>query len=300
MSDLHRLFHSPHHLAVFEAAARLGSFTAAARELNVSQPAVSASVRQVETALGLTLFVRGHRSVTLTDAGRELASEATEGFQRMVRAGERLRAAHRGGHVTLAISSAFAAYWMAPRLGDFRARHRDIDLRLQTTDKDIDLTAEGLSLGVRRGDGNWRGYDSALIAEERLRAVAAPRYLAQAGPFRSLLALTRSRLIHLDEPFRPRPTWADWFAAMGQPYADMGDGLRLNDYAIVLQTAMAGEGVSLGWAHIVDRLIGLDLLAPAGEWEWRSGQGFWLIWSSSAPLSHDAEQVRDWIISAAA
>lgn len=296
MPDLHRLFHSPHHLAVFEAAARHLSFTRAAAELNVSQPAVSAAIKQIEATLGAALFTRGHRSVTLTEAGRELSGEVTDGFQRMIRTGERLRAAHRGRHVTLSISSAFAAYWMAPRLGDFRALHRDIDLRLQTTDKDIDLAAEGLSLGVRRGDGDWKGYDSALIAPERLMAVAAPRYLAQAGPFRSLLALSRARLIHLDEPFRPRPSWTEWFHALGQPYADLGDGLRLNDYAIVLQTAMAGEGVSLGWAHVVDRLISLGLLAPVGDWVWNSGRGFHLIWPTAAPLSDDAARVRDWII----
>jgi len=299
MKEFHDLVHSPHHLLVFEAAARHASFTRAAAELNVSQPAVSLAIKQLETTLGARLFARGHRSVSLTEAGEMLFHDVSSGFTRILETARLLRRQGRQSHVTLSVSTAFASYWMVPRLAVFHAEHADIDLRLQTTDKDIDLAQEGLSLGVRRGDGNWRGYESALIAAEELVPVASPRYAEARSPITTLDDLARRRLIHLEEPYRPRPTWKDWFAAMDRPFRDSGEGLRLNDYALVIQAAMAGEGIAMGWRHVVDTPLEQNLLVRIGPWSWTSPVGFYLIWSSDADLSPEAEAVRDWIIETA-
>ena len=299
MRDLRELVHSAHHLVVFEAAARHGSFTQAARELNVSQPAVSLAVKQLESALQVPLFARGHRSIALTPAGETLFQDVASGFARILETARRLQRQGRGGHVTLSVSTAFANYWMVPRLAHFHRRHPGLDLRLQTTDKDLDLAEEGLSLGVRRGTGTWRGYSSALIAGEELVAVAGPRFAGARPRIATLDALAAQRLIHLEEPFRPRPTWSDWFGAMGGTYRDSGLGLRLNDYALVIQAAMAGEGIALGWRHVVEGLIEQGLLVRIGPWAWRTTSGFYLIWSNRVELSAPATLVRDWIVEAA-
>ena len=198
--------------------------------------------------------------------------------------------------MTLSVSTAFANYWMVPRLAELHRQHPDIDLRLQTTDKDLDLAQEGLSLGVRRGTGDWPGYDGVKIAADVLIPVASPRFLRGCGPLDSLSALAAQRLVFLEEPFRPRPTWRDWFAAQGFDYRDSGEGLRLNDYALVIQAAMAGEGIALGWLHIVENLLQQDLLEPAGPWRWETENSHYLIWSNRTALSEPAEIVRDWII----
>lgn len=299
MQKLRELIHSPHHLLVFEAAARHQSFTLAARELNVSQPAVSLAIRQLETALGVRLFERGHRSVVLTRAGATLFQEVSLGFGRILETAKLLQREMRQSHVTLSASTAFANYWMVPRLSDFRARHPEIDLRLQTTDKDLDLAEEGVSLGIRRGDGTWRGYDCLLIANEELFPVASPAVAEAVADANALEALARARLIHLEEPYRPRPAWADWFSGLGGRLRDDGKGLRLNDYALVIQAAMAGEGIALGWAHIVERLLEQRLLVRVGERRWRSKSGFYLIWSNRTELSEQAEAVKGWIIETA-
>ncbi|MEM6422042.1 MAG: LysR substrate-binding domain-containing protein, partial [Pseudomonadota bacterium] len=189
-----------------------------------------------------------------------------------------------------------ANYWMVPRLQDFHRRHPGIDLRLQTTDKELDLAQEGISLGVRRGTGHWPGYAAGLIAEERLFAVASPRWIAANPPVETAEALRAARLIHLEEPYRIRPSWGDWFAQLGLPYRDAGDGLRLNDYALVLQAAMAGEGIAMGYAHVTEHLIAQGLLARVGPWDWRTGQGFHVVWSDRSALSANAAAVRDWIL----
>ena len=122
MRNLWKLVRSPRHLLVFEAAARLSSFTKAAAELNVSQPAVSLAVRQLETALGLRLFTRGHRAIALTRAGERLFDDVTFGFSRILETAAQLHRQGRKSHVTLSVSTAFANYWMVPRLAQF---HRD-------------------------------------------------------------------------------------------------------------------------------------------------------------------------------
>lgn len=296
MQELRDLIHSPHHLMVFEAAARYQSFTKAASELNVSQPAVSLSVRQLESALGVHLFTRQHRSVTLTEAGEILYRDVSLGFGRILETAKLLRRKSRRSHVTLSASTAFANYWMVPRLSDFRARHRDIDLRIQTTDKDLDLAEEGISLGIRRGDGAWRGYECQLIAEEVLFPVASPGDTQAHTAVRTLRALASQRLIHLEEPYRPRPNWTNWFSGLGTKFKDNGTGLRLNDYALVIQAAMAGQGIAMGWSHIVERLIEQKLLQRVGDWQWCTRSGFYLIWSNRTSLSAQAEAVKSWII----
>ncbi len=296
MRELRRLIHSPHHLFVFEVCGRLLSFTRAAEELGVSQPAVSLAIRQIEQAIGQDLFERRHRAIRLTDAGERFYNEVSASFERLLRGAREVNRNPDTDLVTLSISTAFANYWIMPRLTRLHRSHPDIDLRLQVVDKDIDLEHENVSLGIRRGRGNWAGYDSATIAREELYAVASPAYLsANPGPA-SIDDLLLHQFIHLEEPYRPRPKWRDWFESFGVDFVDKGEGLRLNDYALVIQAAMAGEGIAMGWRHVVDALIGKRLLVPVLPHSWVTGEEFHLIWSDRNTLTEPAQQVRDWII----
>ncbi|MEL6999014.1 MAG: LysR substrate-binding domain-containing protein [Pseudomonadota bacterium] len=294
-SLLHQI-DSLHHLAAFEAAARHGSFTRAAEELNVSQPAISQSIRKLELAVGVRLFQRMHRSIALTDAGAMLAHDVSEAFGRIHATVTHLGRIGRTDHVTLSVSTAFANYWMVPRLQAFHERYPGVDLRLQTTDKELDLAHEGISLGVRRGHGSWEGYDAALIAPERLIAIASLGWVARNDVPTTMPELAATALTHLEEPFRARPGWMDWFRHFGHAYRDPGTGLRLNDYALVLQATMAGEGIALGFSHVVEGLIAQGLLAQIGDWDMLTGPGYHLVWSNRQALSESAIIVRDWIV----
>ncbi|RKF16259.1 LysR family transcriptional regulator [Roseovarius spongiae] len=296
MQELWKLVASPRHLLVFETAARHGSFTRAAREMNVQQPAVSAAIKQLEEALGTALFTRAHRSVTLTPAGERLYTDVSGAFARVLDSARTLATRHAGNRVTLSASTAFAHYWMVPRLAGFHAANPDTDLRLQTSDREPDIDAEGLSLAIRRGNGNWPGCDAALIAPEVIAPIAAPRVMAAAINLRSIATLGNQPLIHLEEPVRDRPTWADFFRHWQAPYAEPHGGLRLNDYALVLQATMAGEGFALGWRHTTAFLVQQGLLAERADWAWETGAGFYLVWSNGAPLSAEALAARDWLI----
>lgn len=180
MQELWRHLSSPRHLVVFEAAARLGSFTKAATEMNVQQPAVSASIRQLEESLGTALFLRSHRKVALTAAGERLLSDVTLAFEHLAQSAAAIRQLSRPEYVTLNASTAFNNYWIMPRLADLQTQHPEIDLRLQSSDREPDIDAENISLAVRQGNGSWPGCDSALIAEEVIYPVAAPRTMSAA------------------------------------------------------------------------------------------------------------------------
>jgi DNA-binding transcriptional LysR family regulator len=296
MRELIRRVGSVHNLVIFEATARLGSFSRAASELSLSQPAVSQAVRRLETAIGARLFQRHHRTISLTDAGARLHADVTDGFSRILATVRQINRSARGDHVTLLVSTAFATWWLVPRLAEFRARHPSVDLRLETLDTEADVSSETSSLAVRRGLGQWPGYSSALITPERLIAVASPALLARLPPIQAVSDLTHLPLIHLDEPHRYRPGWTDYFNHFGIAYRDRGDGLRLNDYALVLQAAMAGEGIAIGWKHVCARPMEQGLLAAAGPGLWETGSAFHLVWSQAAPLIDNAVLVRDWIL----
>lgn len=299
MRKLEQQVGSAHNLVAFEAAARHLSFSRAAEELSVTQPAVSQSVRRLEEVLGARLFLRLHRSLALTDAGRRLAEELGDAFDRIQSVARQIGREAAQGHVTMLVSTAFATWWLVPRLSAFHRLHPDIDLRLETVDRDIDIARQATTLAVRRGDGAWPSYAAALIAPERLTAVASPDLLQRYGMPETPADLAALPKIHLDEPHRFRPGWPDFLAAAGLSWTDRGDGLRLNDYALVMQAAQAGEGVALGWAHICDRPVRQGVLRQVGPWSWTTGAGFHLVWSEPEVLTPQTRIVRDWVLEAA-
>jgi len=296
MDTVRRLLPSPGHLIAFEAAGRLGSFTDAGRELNMSQAAVSYAVRGLERQLGLRLFRREHRRVTLTDAGARFFADVTQGLGVIRRSAETLRAEARGDHVTLAASTAFASFWMMPRLQRFRDALPGLDLRLQTSDRDLDLLAETIPLGIRGGaPQDWPAYDARPLAREEIVAVASPAYVRAQGAPRVPAELVAHRLIHLDEPYRPAADWRDWFASAGLAPGGVPRGLVINDYALVMQAVLEGEGVALGWWHLVGRLVQAGLLVQLTVHRLSTGGIFHVVWPRSLPLSRQAAAVRDWL-----
>ncbi|MEM7215034.1 MAG: LysR substrate-binding domain-containing protein [Pseudomonadota bacterium] len=288
---------SPKSVIVFDAAARLGSFTLAADELNMQQPSVSAAIKQLEQTIGVQLFLRGHRKVALTNAGERLFSGVNQGLNGIERAMDAVQEMRQSAHVTLNSSSAFSYYWMIPKLHLLRELHPEIDLRMQTSDREPNLDIENIDLGIRLGNGNWDDCHSKRIADEAIFPVASPLVMASAKNLRAIPNLLHERLIHLEEPIRERPTWEQWFNHHGIRDCKLQKGLRLNDYAMVLQAAVAGEGFAFGWRHIVQNLIDRNLLTGREEWTWKTGNGFFLVWSKTKPLSHQSTLVRDWIVS---
>jgi len=296
MQSLRHLLPSAGSLIVFEAAGRLASFTAAGRELGMTQAAVSYAIRGLEDQLSAKLFQRRHRQVLLTEAGERFHADVTLGLSHIRKSAEELRARAGGMHVTLSASTAFASFWMMPRLQKFRDDLPGIDLRIQTADRDLDLVAEGIPLGIRGGDAaDWPDYELLQIADEAVYPVAGPAYLARAGTPMTPAEMTLHHLIHLDEPYRPAATWNEWFQSAGLNGAVAKRGLVINDYVLVIQAVMEGQGIALGWRHLTDRLIAAGLLVRLSDHVMTTDKGFHVAWPRNRVLSESAEKVRDWL-----
>lgn len=297
METLRQLLPSLNSLVVFEAAGRLGSFSAAARELGMTQAAVSYAIARLEDQLGTALFLREHRRVRLGAAGQRFHADVSLGLSHIRRSAQGLRAAASGSHVTLACSTAFASFWMVPRMQRFREDLPKIDLRIQTSERDLDLLGEGIPLAVRGGaPGDWPQYHARVLAPEEIYPVCGAGYLARTAAPAQAADLLGHRLIHLDEPFRSATTWADWFGSVGVDRRRVPKGLQINDYVLVVQAVIEGQGVALGWRHLVEGLVEKGVLVRLTDHVLSTGKDFHVIWPREAPLSPAAEAVRDWLI----
>lgn len=229
-------------LRAFEAAARHLSFTRAAAELCVTQTAVSHQIKQLEAHLGVALFRREPRRLTLTPDGQAWAREMRDVFERLFDAHRRLRARARTARPVLAVSviPSFAARWLVPRLGRFVAQHREVDVHISADERVVDFAAEPFDLGIRYGQGRYPGLVVEKLADDAFVVVCAPSLRA-----RKRLAspddLRRHVLLRDDEP----GAWEKWLARNGVRDVDPARGSMLADSAMLVAAAVEGQGVAL-------------------------------------------------------
>ena len=284
-------------LAVFEAAARLGSFTAAGRELGMSQPAVTRQIRDLEHRLGVDLFVRTANRSQLSDAGRRLRDHVSAGFD-AIEAGLAELADHAGTFV-LAVHPGIAQAWVVPRLDQINDVLGDLDLRLWLFDRDIELASGGYDAAIRVGDGTFPGQTAHLLFPEVVVPVAAPALAAEYGLTENSTAddVYLAPFVHMDDGDHPWMTWADWLADFGITLRRQPGRVLFHNYPMVLQRALLGHGVALGWRPLVDEYVEGGALQVVGP-EVRSHRGYYITWPAGRPTVA-VEALTDWLISAA-
>lgn len=284
-------------LAFFEAAARHLNFTAAAHELGATQPAVSHRVREVEDHLGVALFRRLHRGVALTDEGARLFEAVGESLRAIRAAAAEIRARRARNVLSLVTDFGFAAHWIMPRLPRLREALPELELRITTTQYAFDLLREPADFAIEFGSGQWDGCEAELLFPEIAVPVCSPGFLAAHGPIREASDLAALPLLHLEavEPAR-WVSWDDWFAAQGVGRAGTGRNIHFNDYSFIIQAAMAGQGVALGWRPLVDELLDNGLLATALDLPIRTSRGYFLVSPLPALLTSVQSSFRDWLL----
>ena len=251
-------------LRAFEAAARLLSFTKAARELHVTPAAVSHQIRGLEEYLGVTLFRRTTRRLYLTEQGARAAEHFSEGFDRILRGVDLLRSSGDGGMLTIGTTPSFATRWLVPRLGRFTRRFPDIQLRLHVGTGPVDFDRDEIDVAIRFGGGAFDGMQAVPLFDECIAPLASPSLVRQHS-LRRPADLARVPLLHDGSMRRAgrRTGWPDWFRAAGESNVDSGLGLHFDDGALVLQAAALGRGVALGrLAYAMDDLAARRLRLP--------------------------------------
>lgn len=236
-------------LRAFEAAARLMSFKRAAAELAVTPTAISHQIRQLEEALGVSLFERRTRQVVLTEAGRHLQPDLVQAFDLMAAAVERTRAQPGRKVATLSATLAFTAKLLVPRAAAFPARNPGWDLRLHASDDPVDLAGGEADAAIRYGLGRYPGLAAQPLLTDHFAPMASPRL-----GLGNVADLKRVSLIHFEWGAQATkisvPTWRAWverarITDRNLSGIDPESGITFNDENSAIQAAIAGQGVAL-------------------------------------------------------
>lgn len=244
---------SPVHLnalRAFEAAARHQSFSAAATELHVTPAAVGQLVRALEDWLGTPLFLRGtsgRARLIPTEAAERALPDIRAGFDRLALGLDRLKEGSTSGVLTVAISPAFAAKWLLPRIESFHTAWPDTDVRLDTNNKPVDFIAQRIDIGVRYGTGSWPGLMAEKLLDEEIFPVCSPQLLREHRRLQKPKDLGRETLIHdmTMDSHVGYPNWDTWLKKAGVTGIATKRGMKINNAAAVLQAAIDGQGIAL-------------------------------------------------------
>ena len=281
-------------LRVFEAAARLKSFTRAAESLGMTQAAVSWQVKALEQRLGLTLFRRLPREVALTEPGERLARAATEAMQLLRRALTDLRDAD-DGVLSITTLATLASQWLAPRLGAFQVANAGLAVRVDTSSQLLDLERDNFDIGIRAGAGDWPGLESARLMPGVFTPLCTPE-LATALDLTDPSRLVDALRIGDDKE------WAAWFAAAGVRAGAPPRAVRLRaDFqALEVAAALGGQGVALASPILYAREIAAGILVQPFPDLVELSPGYWVAWPADRRRSPKIARFRDWLIAAAA
>lgn len=266
-------------LATFESAARLGSFSAAGRELGLAQPAVTRQIQALERSLGIDLFRREANRSILTDAGRSLAEAIDLGFGVIERAIDDV--VDPDTTMVVAMPPGFAQQLVVPHLDSLQRALGDRDLRLWLYDRETELATATFDLAVRVGTPPWNGLDATELFPERVSPVATPALAAEWGldPASDPAQVLAAPLLHMDTADRPWMSWSDWLAAFDLSLTPRRR-VEFNNYPAVLQQAVASKGVALAWAGLTDDLVDSGVLQVVGP-EVASPRSYFATWPSS-------------------
>ncbi len=278
-------------LRAFEAAARHRSFTQGARELGVTQAAVSHQVRILEDWLGVALFVRRPRALSLTAAGERYFQAALAAFQNLDSASRDLRGQSQRTQLHISVLPSFAARWLVPRLGRFAARHPEFDVRIATSADFADFKRDQIDLAIRYGRGSYPGLRAHYLMGEELFPVCSPDLLAGPVPLRSPADLVNHTLLH-DES---RDDWGRWLAAVGVNPVDARLGPLFTDASLLIQAAVAGQGVGLARRVLVaTELAAKRLVRPFAEklvLDW----AYYLVYPHTSDNEPHIQAFRGWL-----
>ncbi len=225
-----------HTLPAFEAAARLGSFLAAAEALHLTPSAISHRIKQLEEHLGQSLFERRHRAVVLTGAGRRYLAVVREALLRLDEASAVLRAPSRE-RLRISAAPALGSKWLVARVAEYQQRHPDLEFTLGTATGLGPLLNGEADIGLRYGEEEWPGLLAWKLFEERVFPVCSP---ALAASLQTPADLDGVRLLR-----HPLLSWSRWFAAAGLRRPEPASGPTYEDALLMLEAAVAGHGVAL-------------------------------------------------------
>lgn len=276
-------------LLAFEAVARLGSATAAAQELALTQSAVSRQLKTLEDQLGIALFARQGRQLALTEAGQTYVTEVRQILNRLAQASVAARTNPAGGSLNLAILPAFGMHWLAPRLRDFARAHPEVTVNLSTRLEPFAIKDSPFDAAIHFGHEDWPGVRYLPLMPETVVPVCATGYLP--APLTRAQDMLTHPLLHLQT--RPKG-WARWLSALGVE-AEPPAGMVFDQFSTMAQAAIHGLGVALLPTFFAEPYLRDGQLMLASAQTTQSIGSYYLVWPDTEDETAALVSFRVWL-----
>ncbi len=283
-------------LRVFDAVARTENLTAAARELHVTQSAVSRQISVLESYLGQALFRRERHGVMLTEAGRQYAQQVLPAFAAIAKATDALVRQASHGALRVRTYTTFAAKWLIPRLPDFQRQHPGMEVRISTAVPDVDFDRDAVDIAIQFGEGDYPQAVAELMFHDEIEPVCSPQFLARhASPGRQLpVALLGQRL--LVSHYR-RTDWDDWLAATGHvDDASGAERMSFSSSVLTWQAAVDGLGLAIGQNALLQSEYDSGQLVRPFQQPCQRPRAYYLVRPKHQRESRKVMAFRDWIM----
>jgi putative choline sulfate-utilization transcription factor len=286
-------------LVVFESAARLLSFTRAAKELGTTQPAISQQIRGLEANLGRQLFTRIYRGVELTEAGNKLLLATQKSLQSLKFVCDDIRQQPKKNQITVATDFAFAAYGLMPKLTEFRNLYQEqfpeMDIRLQTSQAPEVENSSDADIVIVFGADHYQAYDSCQLITEKVHPVCS-QTLLNGQSIETLQDLLQLPLLKLNVPKGKR--WLNWDDVANQYDLTLNGvqpQLESDNFTLLVQAALAGQGVCLAWSPLVDDLVDAGILVSFPQFSHTSSNAYHLVFTRSDGRTPLMQAFADWL-----
>ncbi|MEM7321049.1 MAG: LysR family transcriptional regulator [Pseudomonadota bacterium] len=242
-------------LLPFEAAARLGSITKAGEELGLTQAAISRQIRALEDHLDTKMFERRNRAVHLTEEGRAFSQTLTRSLHDISNHVHELRQFQNGGEVLLRSQLCEGLYWLMPRLSEFYQKHPDIGVRVITSTRPLTETTQRFDLAIQTVGRDCTNAELVFSVSDDVFPVCSPKFLQAQVHTLTLAKLPECHLLHHSGSAPDWLDWDRWFERMGVDAENRCDGEIYDSYPLMMQAAIEGHGMALGWKRASERLL---------------------------------------------
>ena len=287
-------------LRALEATLRHGSFTVAADELGISPAAVGQRVRALENYIGKSLFDRTGTGIVPLEEARNVEKQLTSGFSSIAGGLEQLKQDEMGNRVSVTLPASFAENWLMPFISEFYSRHLEIDLRLDASNRDVDLLTEDFDFAIRYGQPVVDPLQEILLFGDYVLPVCSPEFVQQYDLQPQSRSLKGVPLIHMMNRTSD-PSWVGfegWGSAFGFLPEGLDLGVRYSKISSGLQSAIRGQGLVIcGLTEAYNSIQSGNLVMPFGpSLRLPTHYQYRLIWVSRRRMSPLQADFKDWIL----
>ncbi len=290
-------------LRTYEAASRRLNFTKAAEDLCVTTAAVSHQIKEIESQLGVALFLRQGRSMKLTPEGEVIRQAVHEAITALEHGIRRIGVRRNADRVRVSAGPSIAAKWLVPRLETFLQNFPSADIQIDVSYTDADFGHEDVDLSIRYGNVDVPNAHTDRLFVESIFPVCSPKLLGKRERLRGPMDLLKFKLIHVDwaTPHVPWPTWSTWMKAAGIDDFDGVRGIHFQQTSLAIEAAIAGQGIALGESSLVaDDLANGRLVKPMGaDFSVHADRAYCLVTREESLAFPIVREFRQWLLSQA-